>query len=88
MLKTISKKIKKVDPKKEESVDEETEVAEPLTAKKKIIEIDEPEPGVALTEEKVSDEDAPPSEDGEETSSEEAALDDDEVDPFGDKWEQ
>jgi hypothetical protein len=88
MAKTISKKVKKVAPKKEEENEEEEEggLAEPTSAKKKIVEIDEPEPMSGAHDEKMGDDDAPVSEDEDDLGDD--GIDDDEVDPFGDKWEQ
>ncbi|MEI8249143.1 MAG: hypothetical protein WCG07_01455 [Candidatus Taylorbacteria bacterium] len=89
MPKKLVKKIKKVTAPVVETPeeDEETVSDEPVLKKGvKVVEIDEPEPIVPLLPEE-KEEDIPVIE-GEEDLDEEAALDDDEVDPFGDKWEQ
>ena len=53
----------------------------------KIVEIDEPEPVIGAVEEKLEDEAPVVTEDDELLSSDDAGLDDEEVDPFGDKYE-
>lgn len=70
----------------EEEEETETEVDGPKS--KKAIDIEavlEPAP---IVEEKVDDEIVSPLEDADELSSDELSLDDDELNPFGDKWEQ
>ncbi len=59
---------------------------EPLKVKKPI-EIDLPEEP-AVIEEKLVEEDPLAAEETEEAAVEEITLDDDELNPFGDKWEQ
>ena len=61
---------------------------------KKVIEIEEPEAvlGTALIpeekEEKLDEDGMPITEDEDEAASDEAGIDDEEVNPFGDKWEE
>lgn len=73
-------------PEEEEEAETETEADGPKS--KKSIDIEavlEPAP---IIEEKVDDEIVTPTEDGDELSTDELSLDDDELNPFGDKWEQ
>jgi hypothetical protein len=56
---------------------------------KRPIELDLPEePVAAIVLEEKTDEETVQAEDAEEVAAEEPSLDDDEVNPFGDKWEQ
>lgn len=58
---------------------------------KKVVEIEEPEAVIGVVEEKEEklDEDGMPiTEDEDEAGTEEAGIDDEEVNPFGDKWEE
>jgi hypothetical protein len=68
-------------------VETDDEIKEPLDTKK-AIDIEAALEPAAIVDEKVED-DLPiaPTEDGEEAA-EELSLDDDELNPFGDKWEQ
>jgi len=68
---------------------EEEEVIKPAVKGKKSLEIELPEePAVLSLEEKPEDETPVVAEDAEELAAEEVSLDDDELNPFGDKWEQ
>ncbi|MFA6295471.1 MAG: hypothetical protein WC666_03540 [Candidatus Paceibacterota bacterium] len=58
-----------------------------LLKNKKIIELDTVEDAVPVLEEK-SDEETPATEDTDDSNTDEISLDDDELNPFGDKWEQ
>ncbi len=71
------------------SVSEDTdEIDDPLLSKnKKPLEIDIPDEIITPIEEK-TDEELAVTEDGEDASGDELSLDDDELNPFGDKWEQ
>jgi len=84
--KSSVRRMAKVAPAKTDEEDL-SEVIDATKIKSKAIEIELPEePSVAI-EEKVEDEAAIPAEDAEELASEEISLDDDELNPFGDKWE-
>ncbi len=72
----------------EESHTETEEVMDiPPTKSKKPLELDLPEPVIG-TDEKPEVDPLIPEEETDETTSEEVSLDDDELNPFGDKWEQ
>jgi hypothetical protein len=87
-VKELRSKHKKIPPAQAEN-DEEQEgpIALTSTKNKKPIEIEEPE-AILPVDEKVADEDSPAVTEDEESVSEEVALDDEEVNPFGDKWEE
>jgi hypothetical protein len=57
---------------------------------KKAVEIDEPEAvlGVEEKEEKLDEDGMPITEEEDELGTDEAGIDDEEVNPFGDKWEE
>ena len=78
-------RVKPIEKKKEIETEEHDDVGLAPNIKK-IIEIDEPEPVVGVIEEKVEDE-IPIVVEDDESLSDETGLDDDEVDPFGDKYE-
>ncbi len=78
-------RVKPIEKKKEIETEEHDDVGLSPNIKK-IIEIDEPEPVVGVIEEKVED-DIPIVVEDDESLSDETGLDDDEVDPFGDKYE-
>ena len=67
----------------------EVEILEtPTLVPKRVIEIEIPEEVPAAVEEKTDDESAASEEGAEDGTGEELTLDDDELNPFGDKWEQ
>ena len=82
-----TKKIKAKPAVTDEAPQEENEdILEPKVGKAKPIEVDIPEPIIGIDEKPevdplLSDEET------EDSPAEEAGLDDDEVNPFGDKWE-
>ena len=87
--KTTKEELKKKAPEVSDS-EEDTETDEEekvLPLKKAVIEIDEPEPIVAV-DEKIEDDALPVTDDEDVLGSEEIAIDDEELDPFGDKWEE
>lgn len=59
-----------------------------MSQTKKTIELDLPEDTVPVTEEKIIDDESPAAEDAEDAAADEISLDDEELNPFGDKWEQ
>lgn len=68
---------------------EELEVTEELILKpKKVPELDIVEEPVAILVEEKTDDDAATTEDAEESAENELSLDEEELNPFGDKWEQ
>ena len=65
------------------------DVARPQTLKvKKPIDLDIAEDAIPALEEKAVDEESLAAEDAEDAATEEISLDDEELNPFGDKWEQ
>ncbi|MBP6858540.1 MAG: hypothetical protein KBC33_01775 [Candidatus Pacebacteria bacterium] len=84
-----AKKTKKTAPAVEEhdEVEEHHEDTLPVKAKKPV-EIDEPEPVLAVVDEKLEEDPlAAPAED-DELAGEELSLDGEELNPFGDRWEE
>lgn len=79
-------KTKVVEKKQTEEVEEQENEALPAKTKK-IVEIDEPERIIVGVEEKLDDDAVQVPEDEEGGGVEDATLDDEEVDPFGDKYE-
>ncbi len=77
---------KAVEKKRVDHTEEHEEEELPAKAPK-IIEIDEPEPVVGAVEEKTDDDLPVVTDDEDSLGSEEVGLDDEEVDPFGDKYE-
>lgn len=69
-----------------ETENDVAEIGDPKT--KKVIDIEAALEPAAIVDEKIEDEIPPIAEDLEDASSEEISLDDDELNPFGDKWEQ
>lgn len=81
-------KTKKVAPQTDSTNDETGNDIEPMLEKnKKIIEIYEPEPIVSGVEEKVEEDPLIPAVEDEE-GAEEAIIDGEELNPFGDRWEE
>ena len=93
MPRTLVKKTKKTakeEPKKkqpETEEEEDTEEEKPVSSIKKPLEIDEPEPILPL-EEKLDDDAVPVIDEEDAVGTEETGIDEEELDPFGDKWEQ
>lgn len=81
--KTVTKN-KEIENKKD-SVDEE-EVIEPKA--KKAVDLESALEPVSIIDEKVEDETLVLTDEGDESVGEEISLDDEEINPFGDKWEQ
>ena len=84
---TKTKQKSKPTEKKHANHTEEHEEEELPTKAPKIIEIDEPEPVVGAIEEKNEDDIPVAIEDEDSLGSDDSSLDDEEVDPFGDKYE-
>ncbi|GEM_PF-1476481 len=76
-------------PVAETPTDEEEALSPALLKTKKAIEFELPEPIIAATEDKLEDDQVAVAgeEDSEEIGAEEATLDEEELNPFGDKWE-
>ena len=69
--------------------EDESKIDEIVPIKNKVIEIDEPEPIIGVVEEKIEDDEVlAATEDDDTIGGDDAGLDDEEIDPFGDKWEQ
>lgn len=90
---TLSRKVKgrsmtKVRSAPVAAIEEEALDTKALKAKK-ALELELPEEPIAISIEDKPEEDSPVvAEDAEELAAEEISLDDDELNPFGDKWEQ
>lgn len=68
---------------------EQEEQVEAFPKTKKALEVDEPETILGLEEkEEKLDEDGMPIVDDEESGSDDSGIDDEELNPFGDKWEE
>jgi hypothetical protein len=88
--KTLHSKNTKPKPVSKDSEGEnEAEVAELDGPKaKKGVDIEAALEPAAIIDEKVEEDILPPSEDAEDANADELTLDDEELNPFGDKWEQ
>lgn len=80
-------KTKKAAPENEVQHDEETEVEILPSKNKKPIEVDEPEPAIAAVDEKL-EEDPLIAAIEDDDAAEEMSLDGEELNPFGDRWEE
>jgi len=88
MPRTITQtKSKKAATPVDTNTQQEEQLIEAFPKAKKAIILEEPELIPGVTEEKL-DEDGMPIEEGEDTDSDEAGIDDEELNPFGDKWEE
>lgn len=85
-LRAKSKKIEPAKPAPEHDDEEQEEAVADAPKIKKVIEVDDHEPAI-VGDEKLDD-DAPVPGDDENLSSDDASLDDEELNPFGDKWEE
>ena len=81
-----AKKMKKQNTKPVAKTDKEEDIIEPSILKAKKIEIPEEVEGVIEPEEKIDDDAI--AEDAEDELGEEVSLDNEELNPFGDKWEE
>ncbi len=81
-------KVKKATPKTDTTHEEIGPEIDPIPAKnKKLVEIYEPEPIIAGVEEKIEEDPLIPATE-EEDSEEAVSLDGEELNPFGDRWEE
>ena len=79
-----NKKTKLVSKVSDEEVDE---VVAPASKISKVVEVDIQDDVIGIVEEKPEADPLLAEEDVEDAASEESALDDEEINPFGDKWE-